>query len=172
MKRIYGVALIAALSLSARVWAATGIAAIEGTTEGSDIEGTLKFEDTDKGLKITGTIENVPTGQHGFHIHEFGDCSDEGKAAGSHFNPEQKPHGDVMKDGVMKVHTGDMGNLVANKEGLAKVDILIPNVSLNSGKFAVAGRAVVVHEKADDFGQPVGNAGSRIACGPIVLTGK
>ena len=173
MKRyVYGFTVITALFLTARVWAATGAAAIEGTADGSDIEGTLKFEDTDKGLKVTGTLENIPTGEHGFHIHEFGDCSDEGKAAGGHFNPDQHPHGDVMKEGVMKVHAGDMGNLVADKEGMTKVDLVIPGVSLNGGKFGVVGRAVIVHEKPDDFGQPTGNAGGRIACGPIVLTGK
>ena len=172
MKRIYGLTVITALFLTARVWAATGTAAIEGTADGSDIGGSLKFEDTDKGLKVTGTLENIPTGDHGFHIHEFGDCSDEGKGAGGHFNPDQHPHGDVMKEGVMKVHAGDMGNLVADKEGMAKVDVLIHGVTLNSGKFSVVGRAVIVHEKKDDFGQPTGNAGGRIACGPIVLTGK
>jgi Cu-Zn family superoxide dismutase len=170
MKRILGLTIVTALMLTARVWAATGAAAIEGTADGSDIEGTLKFEDTAKGLKITGTIENVPTGEHGFHIHEFGDCSDEGKAAGGHFNPSGHPHGLVLKEGTGKVHAGDMGNLVADQEGMAKVDVLIPGVTLTSGKYDVVGRAVIIHDKKDDFGQPVGNAGGRIACGPIVLT--
>src|SRR5581483_7329594 len=142
MKRIYGLAFITALFLTSRTWAATGAAAIEGTADGSDIEGTLKFEDTDKGLKITGQIENVPTGEHGFHIHEFGDCSDDGKAAGGHFNPDQHPHGQVLKEGVSKVHAGDMGNLTADKEGMAKVDLVIPGVTLTSGKYNVVGRAV------------------------------
>jgi Cu-Zn family superoxide dismutase len=172
MKRLYAFAVVTVLFLSSRAWAATGTAIIEGTADGSDIQGTLKFEDTDKGLKVTGNIDNIPSGEHGFHIHEFGDCSDEAKAAGGHFNPGQHPHGLVTKDGVAKVHAGDMGNLVADKEGKAQVNILIPGVTLNSGKFDVAGRAVIVHEKTDDFGQPVGNAGSRIACGPIVLTAK
>jgi Cu-Zn family superoxide dismutase len=172
MKRIHGFIAITALLLTARAWAATGTAVVKGTAEGSDIAGTLKLEDTDKGLKISGTIDNVPTGNHGFHIHEFGDCGNDGKAAGGHYNPDGHPHGQVLKEGVAKVHVGDMGNLTADKEGMAKVDVTIPGVALNSGKYMVAGRAIVVHEKADDFGQPVGNAGGRIACGPIVLTGK
>ncbi|MGH8091908.1 MAG: superoxide dismutase family protein, partial [Chthoniobacterales bacterium] len=32
----------------------------------------------------------------------------------------------------------------------------------------IIGRAVIVHEKADDLkSQPVGNAGARVACGVI-----
>jgi Cu-Zn family superoxide dismutase len=169
MKKIYGLAFIAALGLSSTAWAAKGTAEIDGTAEGSDIEGKLFFEDTDKGLRVTGSIENVPTGEHGFHIHEFGSCDNDGKAAGDHFNPDRKPHGHAIKDGLAKAHAGDMGNLVADQQGLAKIDVLIPNVTLNSGKYDVAGRAVIVHEKKDDFGQPLGNAGGRIACGPIVL---
>src|SRR6185295_16934737 len=86
--------------LAARGWAATGVASVEGTVDESDISGHLNFEDTPKGLKITGLIENIPSGDHGFHIHEFGDCGEEGKSAGSHFNPDKKPHGQVMKEGV------------------------------------------------------------------------
>lgn len=163
-------ALIAALALKAQ--AANGIAAIHGTHEDTEIIGHLKLEDTPKGLKISGNIENIPSGSHGFHIHEFGDCGNEGTNAGTHFNPDQKPHGMAMKEGAMKVHPGDMGNLVANEKGMAAVDVLIHGVTLTNSKYSVAGRAFIVHEKADDFSQPTGNAGGRIACGPIVLTGK
>jgi len=165
-------AMSAILMLAGRSWSATGAASIEGTKEDSDISGQLRFDDTPKGLHVTGVVENVPSGNHGFHIHEFGDCGDEGKNAGSHFNPDGTPHGMVMTDGLMKAHAGDMGNLVADEKGTANIDLVIPGVTLTGGKYAVAGRAVIVHEKKDDFGQPTGNAGGRIACAPIVLTGK
>jgi Cu-Zn family superoxide dismutase len=165
-------AAISVVALSSRGWSAMGVAMVKGTTDESEISGNLKFEDTAQGLKITGTIENVPSGEHAFHIHEFGDCGDEGKAAGSHYNPDQKPHGMAMKDGTMKVHPGDMGNLTANEKGMADVNVLLPNVALSNGKYTVAGRAVILHEKKDDFGQPTGNAGNRIGCGSILLTGK
>ena len=163
---------IAALFIASHSWSAVGTSVIDGTKEDSEIQGQLKFEDTPKGLHIMGAIENVPSGEHGFHIHEFGDCSNEGMNAGGHFNPDQHPHGHLMKDGLAHAHAGDMGNLTADEKGSTSVDVILPGISLNGGKYAVAGRAVIVHEKKDDFGQPTGNAGGRIACGPIVLTGK
>lgn len=173
MKRLSIAFAAATLLLFAnRSWSAMGKASIQGTKEDSDITGELKFEDTPKGLKISGSVDNISSGDHGFHIHEFGDCGDEGKNAGSHFNPDQKPHGHAMKDGSMKVHPGDMGNLTVNEKGSASIDLLIPGVSLTGGKYAVSGRTVIIHDKKDDFGQPTGNAGNRIACGPIVLVGK
>jgi Cu-Zn family superoxide dismutase len=160
------------LCLSTTAVAATGTAHIRGTVEDSELSGELSFEDTPAGLKISGNLEKVAMGEHGFHIHEFGDCSDEGKAAGSHFNPDSKPHGHAMRDGTKNVHPGDMGNVNVGADGKANVDVVLPNVTLSSGKYSVAGRAVVLHEKKDDFGQPTGNAGGRIGCGPILLTGK
>lgn len=160
------------LALSGQSYCATATALVEGTKEDSEIEGVLEFEDTAKGLKITGSIENVPSGDHGFHIHEFGGCEEEGKQAGSHFNPDHKPHGHMMKNGAAHVHPGDMGNVMADEKGHVTIDVLLPKVTLTSGKYAVAGRAVILHENKDDFSQPTGNAGGRIGCGPILLTGK
>lgn len=163
---------VMSLVLMKPAYGAMGVANITGTVEDSELTGSLKFEDTSGGLKITGHLENVPMGEHAFHIHEFGDCSEEGNAAGSHYNPDHKPHGQVMKDGTHKVHPGDLGNLIVKEDGTASVSLTIPGVALSEGRYTVAGRAVIVHEKKDDFGQPTGNAGSRIGCGTIVLTGK
>jgi superoxide dismutase, Cu-Zn family len=159
------------VALAAPAMSATGKAKIMGTAEGSKIAGDLAVSDSPKGLTITGDISGLTPGQHGFHVHEFGDCSDSGKAAGSHYNPMNHPHGNSMKD-ASKAHAGDMGNLEADAQGMAHVNLTLPGVMLNSGKVTAAGRAVVVHEKADDFGQPVGNAGGRVGCGPIVVTGN
>lgn len=152
--------------------AATGAAYITGTTEDSVLSGQLRFQDTKDGLHVTGHLQNVSVGEHGFHIHEFGDCSNEGGAAGGHYNPDQKPHGHAVKDGPKAAHPGDMGNLRADNTGKASVDLVLPGVTLNSGRLNVAGRAVIIHDKKDDFGQPTGNSGGRIGCGPIILTGQ
>ncbi|MEW6160540.1 MAG: superoxide dismutase family protein [Verrucomicrobiota bacterium] len=41
------------------------------------------------------------------------------------------------------------------------------NISIAGTKNPIIGRSVIVHAKPDDGGQPVGNAGARIACGVI-----
>jgi len=164
--------LAAAFAFTSAASAATGMAKIKGTADGSTIDGTVKFEDTPKGLKVTAEFTGLPPGDHGFHIHENGLCDDAGKAAGSHYNPVKTPHGDVVKDGIHKAHAGDMGNITAGADGKASLEVVIPKVKLGGGDYTVGGRAVILHEKKDDFGQPVGNAGGRIGCGVIVFTAQ
>ena len=160
----------AAMLLAAGAQAATGVAKIKGTAEGSAIAGTVTFQDTKAGLMVTAELTGVPANEHGFHIHEFGSCDDAGKAAGGHYNPLHSPHGNALKKGIKKAHAGDLGNITADGAGNAKLSAVLPKVTLTGGKYSVAGRAVVLHEKADDFGQPAGNAGGRIGCGVIVIT--
>ncbi len=161
--------LIAACGLS---WAEQGTARIKGMSVGSRVDGTVKFEDTDKGLKVTAELSGVPPGVHGIHIHEFSSCGDQGKAAGDHYNPLNHPHGDTVAIERGGAHAGDLGNVVADKDGKASLQIVIPGIKLSEGKLTVAWRAVILHEKRDDFGQPAGNAGGRIGCGEIVIIGK
>lgn len=152
--------------------AATGEAKIKGTAEGSSISGLVQLEDTKGGLKVSADLESLSPGDHGFHIHEFGSCAEMGKKAGDHYNPLGHPHGHVIKDGLKKAHAGDMGNITVGEDGKGHLESVIPGISLAHGKYTVGGRAVIVHEKKDDFGQPTGNAGGRVGCGPIIITGK
>jgi len=154
------------------IWAIKGVANIGGTTEASSVKGTVMLEETKKGLKISAKLEGVPAGNHGFHIHTFGDCGNSGKNAGGHYNPKKTKHGFLMKDGIKKAHGGDMGNLKAGKNGKASLELEVHGVYLTSGKNNVGGRAFILHAKPDDFGQPTGNAGARIGCGNIVLVGE
>lgn len=151
--------------------AETGAADITGTAPGSTLAGTVTFMDTPAGLKVSAKLSRVPPGVHGFHIHEFGECVDEGRAAGNHYNPAGAPHGMAMKPGPAGSHPGDMGNVTADAQGNATLEVTIPRVFLTGGRFNVSGRAVVLHEKPDDYSQPTGNAGGRIGCGPIRITG-
>ena len=167
---VFMAVLVSAGLVAGTGFAATGIATMMGTAPDSKIGGTVTLTDTPAGLKVSAQLINVPEGKHGFHIHEFGACGDAGKAAGGHFNPAGMPHGMVMKDGVEHVHAGDMGNITADKNGMAMLDVVIPGVTLAGGKFAVANHAIILHEKVDDFGQPTGNAGGRIGCGVIQLS--
>ncbi len=123
------------------------------------------------GLRVQAVFENLPPGKHGFHIHENGSCEDGGKAAGGHFNPGNAMHGDMPKDGMGKAHPGDMGNIDVIAEGKGMVQVFLPGVTLKEGPNAVLGKAIIVHEKEDDFSQPTGNAGGRIGCGIIESIG-
>ncbi len=116
---------------------------------------------------MTGDVTGLAPGtKHGFHVHEFGDCSaPDGTSAGGHFAPEAHPHG--APDPAAH-HAGDLGNLEADAAGKATVNLLVPGLSLGSGARALLGRGVIVHAQADDLTtQPTGNAGGRIACGVI-----
>jgi len=157
---------------SAAGFADSGRANLTSTAPGGTAQGTVNLVDTPQGLTIDASLTGAPAGMHAFHIHEFGSCDNEAKAAGSHYNPAGHPHGNALKDGIMKTHAGDFGSITIDKAGNGTLHAVIPGLALVRGEATVAGRAFVLHEKADDFSQPAGNAGGRIACGAIVVTGK
>jgi superoxide dismutase, Cu-Zn family len=153
-------------------WSESARAVLQGTSPATPVAGTVTLEDTPQGLKIQVEITKAPAGAHAFHIHEFGLCDDQGKAAGSHYNPKGHPHGNTLKDGIAKSHAGDFGTLTVDAGGKASLQAVVPSLQLSGGDYPVAGRAFILHEKADDFSQPTGNAGGRIGCGPILIVGK
>ena len=147
--------------------ASSATAEIKGTDASSSILGTVTFTEVPEGLRVEAEVSGVPAGRHGFHIHEKGDCGDHGIACGGHFNPDGVGHGDLLKDGFAHAHAGDLGNIEVGPDGTGKLDKTFPGLTLSEGKYSVLGRSVILHEKEDDFGQPTGNAGGRIACGVI-----
>jgi len=147
-----------------------GKAIIEGTSEAGSVVGEARFVETGAGLQVDASLDTAPSGNHGFHIHEFGSCADGGNAAGGHFNPDGVQHGKLITDGFANAHAGDLGNISVTSGGTASFSETLPGLTLNGGDYAIAGRAIIVHENEDDFGQPTGNAGGRIGCGTIFLT--
>jgi superoxide dismutase, Cu-Zn family len=134
---------------------------------GSKLKGKATLSEVDGGVHVVLSVEGVaPGGEHGAHVHEKGDCSSpDGKSAGGHFNPQGNDHGLPT---VAKRHLGDMGNLSIGKDGKGSLEITIPGANLKPGDpNSFAGKAIIVHAKKDDGGQPVGNAGERIGCGVI-----
>jgi superoxide dismutase, Cu-Zn family len=135
---------------------------------GSSASGNLSFSQKDGKVHIEGSISGLkPNHLHGFHVHEKGDCSDDkAKNAGGHFVVGNMPHGSPQD---AKKHNGDLGNIMANAKGVAKIDVFSDDISLDpkDGK-SIINRAVVVHADRDDLkGQPSGNAGDRVGCGVI-----
>lgn len=142
-------------------------AELKPTNPDSPIKGLATFDERMDGVEVIIKVENVSAGKHGIHIHEGSSCDDKGNAAGGHFNPLHSPHGHLFKDGQTKAHAGDFGNILVNKDGTGTLNFFLPGYQLNAPEVGLAGRTIILHEKEDDFGQPTGNAGGRIACGVI-----
>lgn len=134
-------------------------------TEESGASGVVYFTQKGESVEITGQVRGLTPGKHGFHVHEFGDITDikTGESAGGHFNPTGSPHG---RPDAEERHVGDLGNIEADDSGTAKISMKDTLIKLN-GPHSILGRSVVVHAKADEFTQPSGDAGDRVAVGII-----
>lgn len=143
----------------------TKAVAVLHPTKGNNVEGTVTFTKTSDGVKMVADVTGLTPGKHGFHIHEYGDCSSpDGKSAGGHFNPAKSPH---AGHDMMPRHVGDLGNIEADSSGKAHLELTDKQMTM-SGETSIIGRGLIVHEKADDMKtQPTGDAGGRVACGVI-----
>ena len=165
-------AVAVALAADAPQPSATGAAvsdaiAVLAPTQGQSVSGTVRFHREGDAVHVTGEISGLaPSAKHGFHVHEFGDCSaPDGASAGGHFAPEAHPHG--APDPATH-HAGDLGNIEADASGHAKVDVTVKGLGLDTGERAIIGRALIVHGGPDDLtSQPAGNSGPRVGCGVI-----
>jgi Cu-Zn family superoxide dismutase len=144
-----------------------GASAQMAPTQGNKVSGTVTFSQAGDKIRVAAELSGLTPGLHGFHIHEKGDCSaPDGTSAGGHFNPTSKPHGNPEQG---EHHGGDMLQLVADANGVARQMSYIQGVSLADGPTSIIGRSVIVHAAPDDYKtQPTGNSGARQACGVIV----
>ncbi|MFA4902331.1 MAG: superoxide dismutase family protein [Desulfobaccales bacterium] len=132
--------------------------------------GEATLTETPQGVKIVMTVENLPPGEHAFHIHAKSTCTmPDFMGAGGHFNPFDKKHGLKNPAGP---HAGDLPNITVGPDGKAKVEAWASQVTLKEGQknslFQPDGTSLVIHAAPDDnVTDPAGNAGPRIACGPI-----
>jgi len=133
---------------------------------GSKLAGKAVLTETEGGVHVVLSVTGLDAGEHGAHVHEKGDCSSpDGKSAGGHYNPQSKDHG---LPGADKRHLGDLGNITIGKDGKGSLDITAPGANLkDNDPMSFVGRAIIVHAKKDDGGQPTGNAGDRVGCGVI-----
>ena len=136
-------------------------------TKGNSARGNVSFSQRGDKVLVTANVSGLkPNAEHGFHVHEKGDCSSgDGMSAGGHFNPAGKPHG---HHGAAERHVGDMPNLKADASGNAKASFEVPGMSIGGGAADIAGKGLIVHRDPDDYkSQPAGNAGPRLACAVI-----
>lgn len=145
-------------------------AEIKGSELAPNLHGYVLFTDIPNGVEVMVEVNGLPPyqpahgnqdpiGPHGFHIHEYGDCSigketDPFKQAGGHWNPYNQPHGH---------HPGDFPVLFSN-DGYARMSFFTNRFKSKD----IIGKSVVIHQNPDDYrSQPAGNSGKRIGCGVI-----
>jgi len=135
---------------------------------GSHATGTVHFQELGDGsVDVQADITGATPGVHGFHVHDKGDCGDNGNAAGGHFNPLNTPHASPE---AQSHHAGDFGNVTADANGEVHTHFNTRSVTVHEGVTSVVGHAVILHANPDDLvTQPSGNAGPRIACGIVTL---
>ena len=149
--------------------ATLSVSSIDANGVGTSI-GVIQLEDTAEGLRITPSLNGLPPGKHGFHIHENPDCGpglDKGKpaagmAAGGHLDPAhaEKHLGPEDDSG----HLGDLPFLSVAKDGTAQTVVIAPRLTVAD----VLGHSVMIHAGGDNYSdqpQPQGGGGARIACG-------
>jgi superoxide dismutase, Cu-Zn family len=174
---ILSVALLAAIA-----WTGTAAVAapeLEATMRkvsengtGAEI-GTVTVTEGGGGAVFATDLHDLPPGEHGFHVHEKGDCGPgpndaglvvAGGAAGGHRDPEgTKQHLGPEGHG----HLGDLPVLTVGADGTAKEELTAPRIK-DLG--AVRGRALMIHAGGDNYAdepEPLGGGGARIACGVI-----
>ena len=181
---IFVVSAIAGMVTPARSGAAeaqtgkpvTATAAIEGCTD-VGISGMAKLteEKTEEGVKevrVTMMVQGLTPGKHAVHIHQTGICTPCG-AAGGHFDPG--PNSNTSPDGNHPFHSGDLINIVANKQGIGTLNTTTTRVTLSDGPlglFDADGSAFIIHVNPDTYcpaGEAAGCAGGgRAACGIIL----
>lgn len=134
-----------------------------------EVIGALKIVEASGGILMHIDVEGLPPGKRGMHFHEVGDCSDHDhfKMAGAHIE-HVKPHGYLHPEGP---HAGNLPNLIVHDDGRASVELYSNLVSLDDETFPILdenGSTIMIHANEDDhITQPIGGAGSRIACGVI-----
>ncbi len=135
-------------------------------TTGNSARGTVTFTQGTDGVRVSATVSGLkPGAEHGFHVHEKGDCSSgDGMSTGGHYNPDGKPHGPQ----ATPHHAGDMPSLVADSYGNANATFTLKGVSVGGAAPDLVGKGLIVHRDPDDYKtQPTGNAGPRVACAVI-----
>ena len=141
---------------------------------GEQCKGTVNIIEHANGVRFDVNLKNLTPGKHGFHIHEAGNLEDGCKSCCAHFNPLNKEHGGPSEMDGKNRHLGDLGNIIADKNGNCVQSVNDKYLQLRGYKYNIIGRSVVIHADQDDLGKggnqeslKTGNAGARIGCAVI-----
>jgi Cu-Zn family superoxide dismutase len=135
-------------------------------TRGNAAAGTVSFESRGDRVLVSVALSGLkPNAEHGFHIHEKGDCSSgDGMSTGGHFNPTGHVHGPQDAEH----HAGDLPALKADAAGRVQTSFYVQSMSIGQGATDIVGHGLIVHIAPDDYKtQPTGNSGARIGCAVI-----
>jgi Cu-Zn family superoxide dismutase len=171
LKALLPLAIACAMAAGCAVMGGSGGPSAVGNlapTKGNSTSGKVTFTQSGDRVRVTVDISGLKSdGEHGFHVHEKGDCSSgDGMSAGGHFNPAAKSHGNVHAGGDR--HAGDLPNLKADSYGKASASFEVTGITVGSGAADIVGKGLIVHRDPDDYkSQPAGNAGPRLACAVI-----
>lgn len=130
--------------------------------------GMMTFTQDSEGVTMVVVVTGLAPGKHGLHLHEKGECSEPDFAtAGEHFNPDGQPHACPPE---MSRHAGDFGNIEVGADGTGRMQLRTDRLTLDSGPNSAVGRAVIIHDMADDCTtQPSGGSGVRLGCAIVKL---
>ncbi len=171
MKRQVAVLGVLFASFAGAANAAEKVVAINGiTAEGVGAKiGEIAVSEAGKGTEFKINVAEIPDGEHGFHVHEKGDCGPglkdgkpaAGMAAGNHYDPQAtKSHKGPHAPG----HSGDLPKLAAKSKKISET-VVAPNLPFAE----TAGRALMIHEGGDTYSDTPESGGGkgRIACGVV-----
>ena len=167
--------LLAVLLLCLPAQAAQKAHAIARLTnlEGKPV-GAAEFAALNHGVLITFDLHDLSPGAHAIHLHTSGNC--DAKSGFTAAGPiltliPGKQHGYLAEGGP---EAGDLPNQFAGADGHLHASVLTSGFGLGNGKRSIFDRdgvAIIVDARGDDYRtQPLGNAGTRIACGVVMRT--
>lgn len=129
--------------------------------------GTIVVQETPYGLLFTPNLRGLPSGVHGFHVHQHPSCVDHGMGSGGHLDPNRtnKHLGPYNPEG----HLGDLPALYVEKDGTATLPVLAPKLKKIK---AIESHALIIHEGKDNYQdtpEKLGGGKSRMFCGRVKI---
>ena len=138
------------------------------------VMGRASLQATPHGTLIELELHGLSPGAHAVMVHTTASCDPKTlfTSAGPDLSfTSSKPHGYFAKGGP---RAGDLPNQYAGADGVLHAVMFTSTFTLGNGKKSVFdrdGASLIVNQRGDDYmTQPDGNAGRRVACGPLFRT--